>query len=103
MLFQFFAGYFHEDFRLEATDVLDIVDRYSAEVTPEQRSRLGDAIVQYCEENSIDEELAEKLYRELGCYYDPTPDGVSARDWLQSIALRLAYFQSHAKDEKERN
>ena len=36
-----------------------------------------------------DSELEEKLFSELGCYYVPGADGITARAWLQSVAAQL--------------
>jgi hypothetical protein len=31
----------------------------------------------------------DAIWRDLGCYYDPTPDGLTMSQWVRSIAVRL--------------
>ena len=93
LLFQFFGAYFHEDFVLEGKPQ-EIVERFIKDTAPDQRMAIGRAIVKYCDALPTDSELREKLFRELGCYYDPTADGMSEREWLLGVAARLIEHDS---------
>jgi hypothetical protein len=36
-----------------------------------------------------DRDLEKVLFTQLGCYYQPSGDGLSARVWLQRLAAQL--------------
>lgn len=85
----FLGGYFHEDWRLESDSPDDAIARFLA---GEPGAGLRERIVA-----QIDEYLATKaaagieegLFKDLGCYYLPSADGMSAGAWLEHVANRL--------------
>jgi len=86
----FFASYFHEDWLVEANDTAQVVSRYLAEVwNAEERRGLSNQITRFIDIYANDVALEEALFSELGCYYQPSADGISARVWLQDIASRF--------------
>jgi hypothetical protein len=89
LLAQFFGGYFHEDWSLDAKSPNEVVDAYRRDSNAERRLELSKAIQEYSERFANGGELSDRLFHDLGCYYDPTADGVSARDWLQSVSSQL--------------
>ena len=89
LLCQFFGGYFHEDFRCDSRGPNEVLELYVSETTLETRLALNKAILDYIEQSSGESELNEKLFHELGCYYDPRADGIYTKDWLRTIASQL--------------
>jgi hypothetical protein len=93
-LHQFFAGYFHEDWRTEANSVDDVIRSFVGQQDSHQFARLGDAIAAFVEDHPNDDELDKALFEELGCYYSPRTEGISTRSWLLGLTAKLqAYFQ----------
>src|SRR5882757_8424476 len=91
LLTNFFGAYFHEDFLCDAGSPSDVValDVKEPRVTLEHLRKLNNAILDYSRRCNTDAELEEKLFSELGCYYRPSVEGLTARTWLQSIASKL--------------
>ena len=90
LLTEFFSTYFHEDFLLDADNPDAVIARYSNITNAEERRALSSAIQNFSAKVSSDEELEDKLFREYGCYYRPSGEGVSARKWLKKIVHDLA-------------
>jgi hypothetical protein len=91
MLKDFFAAYFHQDWDCDADTPRQVVDDYLRVGWPKKHlDTLSMAIRRYADSHANDAELEEKLLSELGCYYLPSADGISAREWLQMIADQLA-------------
>jgi hypothetical protein len=83
---QFFGGYFHEDWDLEATDWQAAVDGYCEGDDPIGLLALAqeiDALRQAFDEN----ELEDVMYRQAWCCYHPRP--LSYNDWMGQVADRL--------------
>ena len=89
LLRDFFGAYFHEDWNCDAENPESVVRSFVAEVAPEERTVLADAIVKYAAGFASDNELEERLFRELGCYYMPSGTGTSCKVWLEHIAEEL--------------
>ncbi len=89
-LYQFLACYFHQDWDLDSATwqgaVLQFVQEFSSEDVCAARKQL-DRLLD-CDLNET--ELSKTLLHELGCYYDPTPDGMSFTDWLRLIREQLS-------------
>lgn len=79
----FLSAWFHQDWDLEATTWSGVVDLFVRDRrdSPSDISDLVDALRRVA---SADVDL-----RDLGCEYDPSVDGVSPSEWLQSIAQYL--------------
>ena len=88
-LYQFFASNFHQDWVLLSRNPDDVIDAYIAE----RHSRAGlerlSVLIEGFAAERPDGALEDSLHRELGCFYDPTFDGSSARVWLHHVAGRL--------------
>jgi hypothetical protein len=89
LLKQFFGGYFHEDWRLETQAPDEALTEYIAHSNPTERLALSKAIQEYLDRYPNEDDLAEKLLHELGCYYDPAPSGMPVKEWLQGITVHL--------------
>ena len=90
-VFQFFGGYFHEDWMLDAASTREVVGEYVKAHTPEERSALSRAVVEYSQKFASDSELEDGLFHELGCYYTPSGIGLSAKAWLQTVASQILH------------
>lgn len=86
----FFSAYFHEDWVLEAKDPDHVVSSYLAVGwSAKELNELASQMLRFAESISDDAALEQALFTELGCYYAPSADKVSARVWLQHIASDL--------------
>jgi len=89
-LISFFAGYFHESFLYEVGSADAVIDTYLREgYPPAEIEALATDVVDYADACPDEAELSERLFEELGCYYDPTASGRTAREWLYGVASRL--------------
>ena len=86
LLTNFFSGYFHEDWDCDASSPAEVAASYIRTASPQDVRLLHEAIIHYVECIREDADLEKKLFSELGCYYLPSGDRLSARNWLLSIA-----------------
>ena len=89
LLAEFFSTYFHEDFLVGVASVDALIARYVDTMPKKHRLRLSKAIQRYASESKTDTDLEDDLYRDLGCYYVPSGEGISAKSWLKKIAHDL--------------
>jgi hypothetical protein len=89
LLSSFFSAYFHEDWRCDADSTEAVVTEYARTATLEDMHSLGEAILDFSREFVSEEQLEEELYRTLGCYYQPSAVGLSAKAWLAGVARQL--------------
>lgn len=89
-LIQFLAGYFNEDWHLEADSPEQVLSAFRKERAGPELHELSRIIVAYVDEHPDDGELDEALFRELDCYYSPRADGISSRAWLLGVADQFA-------------
>lgn len=86
----FFSSYFHEDWPDEAKDPAQVISLCLAQGWGAEHLRgLAEQIRRFMDSHMDDEELEHALFSELGCYYQPSADKVSARVWLQDVASTL--------------
>lgn len=84
---QFFGGYFNEDWDLDGPDADAILDRFmNHNPDVKARSELAALIDRFLNGNDDDAQLAQRLFKQLWCYYAPAG---STREWLQHVARRL--------------
>jgi len=89
LLRSFFSGYFHEDWPCEAESPQAVVAGYLRTATPSDVRSLSQAIREYSNEFASDKELEGKLFTDMGCYYRPSEQGISAKAWLENVANQL--------------
>ena len=89
LLRNFFSAYFHEDWPCEADSPESVFTGYAQSSSPHERRMLAEAILEYSRAFADDKELEESLCRDLGCYYLPSADGLSAKGWLEHAANGL--------------
>lgn len=82
-LFQFFAGYFNQDWDIGgATDWSGVMDEFLAQNSVSHAMRtLGDLRSWLSDAKRVPELLAQ-----LGCEYDYGPDGKDGRRWVHALA-----------------
>jgi len=86
----FFSSYFHEDWPEEAQDPAQIISLYLAEGwNAEDLLNLAGEIRRFADSHPDDKELEHALFSELGSYYSPSADKISARTWLLDVASTL--------------
>lgn len=90
-LYQFFAGWFHQDWQDDDDSVDDVISSFlsSGGLTRDRLVLLADAIDAFASSFTDDAALEHALGSELGCYYLPSADGSSARAWLHHVSGRL--------------
>lgn len=85
----FLGGYFHEDWLLESDGPDDAIARFLAgEPGAALRERIVAQIDEYLATKAA-ADIEESLLKDLGCYYLPSADGMSAGAWLEHVANRL--------------
>jgi hypothetical protein len=94
VLKNFFSAYFNQDWHCDAESTEQVVAEYASLASAPQAKALAEAILNYSTRFASDQELENGLYRELGCYYLPSGDGLSAKDWLKNVASQLLMDKS---------
>lgn len=88
-LYQFFGGYFHEDWDLEAKDAKAVIHNYLNDEKPRIVKEIIDEISLLLEMNLDRGQLRDVLANDLKCSYDPTFYGISDIDWLKWVQATL--------------
>lgn len=89
LLSTFFSTHFPENWRRNGGNPDEVLLAYVRQTNSTNLRALRLAISNYLQRFSSDAELERKLLSELGCWYDPTSAGTTARNWLESITRRL--------------
>ena len=89
-LYEFFAGYFHEDWSLDAADDMGIVRLFKADAPPEQVLRTRHQLEILLGLPLSEEETSTAIWDSFGCCYDPAFRDLSMRNWLRLIHAELA-------------
>lgn len=84
-LTQFFSSYFHQDWPLEADTASEVVENYRDSEPPESIEAALAELNQLLEMPIAEPDLETFILEELGCYYDPTADNQTVREWLHSV------------------
>lgn len=85
-LVNFFGAYFHQDWRCDAESTSQVVANYLTQASLSEVQSLRRAILNFATAYTSDEELELHLFSDLGCFYRPSGDGLSARSWMEGIA-----------------
>jgi hypothetical protein len=92
-----FAAYFHQDCLVDDPDWESVVQRFRQLVTPEELRRTRDSLLRLIEHRN-DTDLDTFVFAEAGSFYDPRPDGLSCRAWIEDILHILADSSSRPSD-----
>ncbi|GAA4714450.1 contact-dependent growth inhibition system immunity protein [Promicromonospora umidemergens] len=79
------STYFHADYDLEASAPIEVVRKFRASEGEGTISGLRREIVGLLAQMSDDAVLDAAWLTAAGAAYDPRRDGVTTRDWLESI------------------
>lgn len=86
-LFQFFGGYFHQDWQDDDPTWQDVVKRFALDCRPHQRDLIAGKIEHMAATLATDEELSESVAA-LGCEYW-AGSSAETRKWLMEVAHAL--------------
>lgn len=87
----FLGGYFHEDWELEASEPDEAISRFlESDPGASEIDHIVAQICHYLGDGKDDVAVEHGLLKDLGCYYLPSADGISASDWLRHVAYRLS-------------
>lgn len=87
----FFSGYFHEDWELDASEPDDVISQFlRSGASANEVDRIVAQIGSYVAAREDEAAIERGLLEELGCYYLPGADGMSAREWLTHVAELLS-------------
>lgn len=87
----FLSGYFHEDWEADASEPDDVISQFlGSDPGRDEINRIIDQIGRYLDGGRDDAAIEAGLLEELGCYYLPSADGMSARIWLDHVAACLS-------------
>jgi hypothetical protein len=88
-LTQFFSSYFHQDWPLEADTPNDVANNYRSSEPPASVEAVSSEISKLLEMPIAEPDLETFVFEELGCYYDPSTDNLTIREWLESVKQSL--------------
>lgn len=88
-LTQFFSSYFHQDWPLEAETASDVISNYLSSEPPESIEATSEELSKLLEMPISEPDLETFILDELGCYYDPTSENQTVREWLESVQKSL--------------
>ncbi len=88
-LTQFFSSYFHQDWPLEADTPSDVVNNYRSSEPPANIEAASQELSKLLEMPIATADLEAFILDELGCYYDPTSDNQTVREWLELVQESL--------------
>ncbi|MES2822465.1 MAG: contact-dependent growth inhibition system immunity protein [Pseudomonadota bacterium] len=87
-LYEFFAGYFHQDWLEESPTATGIVERYLDEFPKTEvggaSRELRDLLINIPSEDGL-----AIIVNQLGSYYNPQADGLTYREWLLQVCTLL--------------
>ena len=88
---QLFGAYFHEDWHLDDPDWPETVQRYVRDTDNATVRSACAELRAFLMEPLPEAVLAQRLYSELGCYYNAAPETGwhSTRQWLEAVLSLL--------------
>ena len=85
---QFFGAYFHQDLDIEgATTWQDVLSQFLSENTSPRARAVRDGLRSWLDDTAAED--AQNLPSHFCCDYDPVPDGLSERRWVEQILALL--------------
>jgi hypothetical protein len=89
LLRAFVGALFDQDRRRECRNPDEVLTAYLQQGAPGNSRAVSSALLHYARRFENDDELERKLSSELGCRYQPSLEGRSAKNWMESVASRL--------------
>ncbi|WP_337174258.1 contact-dependent growth inhibition system immunity protein [Paludisphaera sp.] len=95
---QLFGAFMHQDWDAEGRDWPELVRNFGRGQPAAELTLAADELDRLLAESPDDSGLSDRLRRELGCYFDPNPDGNGPpiRAWLGSVADSLRQLAGRA-------
>lgn len=87
-LYEFFAGYFHQDWPEESPTATCVVERYLGEFPRSEVDEASRELRSLLTNTSAESDLAS-IVNQLGSYYNPQSDGLTYREWLLQVCILL--------------
>jgi len=94
----FFLGYFHEDWQLDADSRLEVANQF---LSGSKRIQIDNVITELRElvqEPMSDDEFHEMIDRDYWLSYDPARENVTMRDWLKGLLGELEAGRGEAME-----
>ncbi|MDQ2097914.1 MAG: contact-dependent growth inhibition system immunity protein [Tychonema bourrellyi B0820] len=88
-LTQFFSSYFHQDWPLEASNASEVVKNYRHSESPESVEAALAELNKLLEMSIAPADLETFILEELGCYYNPSSENQTVREWLEWVQKSL--------------
>jgi hypothetical protein len=88
-LFQFLAGYFHQDWACDHETEDDVIQSFVFESSRETISQVKDELEVVLRTIQSEEELQEFLFEEIGCDYYYPYAWPSGKAWLEHVLSLL--------------
>ena len=88
-LTQFFSSYFHQDWTLEANSPGEVVKNYRNSESSESIEAALVELNKLLEMPIAPADLETLILDELGCYYDPSSENQTVRQWLEWVQKSL--------------
>jgi hypothetical protein len=88
-LWQFFAGYFNQDWMVDDHDEEAVISRFIAEHNDRHELASLAALVETYAASRSELELESSLFKELDCYFMPSAAGMTTHEWFAHVAKRL--------------
>jgi hypothetical protein len=86
----FFLGYFHPDWQLDASDSSEVVEAFLASADPEQVKKVLIDLRELLSESRNETELHDAVLNDYSVFYDPWKENVTMRDWLEGLSKDLS-------------
>lgn len=85
---QFLSGYFHQDWTLDHATERSAMEEFLTQAPEAKKAAVANQIKQLLAATRSEAALGRRLL-ELGCYYDPTGEGSTVREWLETVHGRI--------------
>lgn len=90
----FFLGYFHPDWRLDAADRSEVVEAFLASNDSHTVKEVLRDLQDLLAEPLKEPELRSLVLERYSLFFDPAQEGITMRDWLEGLRLELERDES---------
>lgn len=94
----YFSAYFHQDWPVEFERATDVVQHFLRVAEPEEIENVQNLIRLLLQAIENDDTLADIVWHQLDCNYDPSIDGKTLRGWLYETANQMAEWIKQLTD-----
>jgi hypothetical protein len=86
---EFFLGYLHPDWRVDAATMGEVVDEFLATADGDLIDDVAVELDELLGEDDTEDELNSRMLHEYSLFYDPRRDGLTMRAWLEELRSQL--------------